>query len=67
MSFLRSEGHTEAGEYPLWKVHFEMELARQRVNDRTKAEMVLTSMAVAAHKGKNQFKAFKNALESVDG
>jgi len=67
VSFLRSEGHCEAGDYPLWKVHYEQEIARRRVNQNIKSNTVLMAVAVASHKGKKPYKAFQNALEKIDG
>lgn len=67
MSFLRSEGHIEAGDYPIWKVHYENEIARRRVNEGIKSQAVLMSLAVASHKGKKPYKNFRNALEKIDG
>lgn len=36
-----------------------------RVNNRTKSDMALFSLAVSAHKGKKQAKAFRTALEKL--
>lgn len=60
-----SEGHATAGQYPLWKLSLEVDLAEERVNNKIKSDAVVTSLAVAAHKGKKAAKAFKEALENI--
>lgn len=65
MSLLRSEGHPGAGEYPLWRVHHELEATRHRVNGRIASDLTLTTLAKAATRDKGMAKQLKEIIEDM--
>lgn len=64
-SLLRSEGHAAAGEYPLWRVHHELEAARHRINSRTQSDVTLGLLAKAASRDKNAAKQLTQIIEGL--
>lgn len=65
VSFLMSEGHPDAGEYPVWFITQEVGVARKRINRNTHTQTVAMQTAVAATRNKKAFPAFKKFLEGL--
>lgn len=62
---LVSEGHRDAGLYPLAYMLCEAEIARERINARIKTEMILTQSAIASALSKKGAAAFKELIEDL--
>ena len=65
MSLLESEGHAGAGEYPLWYLTLERDIAVARINSNLRSEAALTAQAYASVKSKKAAKAFQKTLEKL--
>lgn len=66
MSFLESEGHVEANEYPMWYLSLETEIAIARINSNLRTEAALTAQAYASVKSKKSAKLFQKTLEKLE-
>lgn len=72
VSLLVSQGHVDAGEYPLWWLYAQTEIARHRLNQDLRTSTTLLNIAVTAatamskEGGKKAHKALKSALESLE-
>ena len=58
-----SEGQPDAGDYPLWLVMQESDLARERINNAVHTDAIVTQAAMAASQHKKAFNPFKKLLE----
>lgn len=48
VSLLISQGHADAGEYPLWWLYAQADTARYRLNQDLRSETTLLNLAVSA-------------------
>ena len=64
-SFLVSEGHVEAGDYPVWFLVQEVSVARQRLNQTLRTNAVVAQSAMSAAQHKKGFGPFKKLLERL--
>lgn len=71
VALLESQGQSEASLYPVWFLHFQMDVARKRINShyRTQATLFQAAMVAAqdTSKVKKGLKSFTEVLESLDG
>ncbi|QZI85632.1 tape measure chaperone [Stenotrophomonas phage Suzuki] len=65
VSFLISEGHPNASEYPLGVLIVETEIARERVNNRLKTEALLIQGAIGSALTKKGAQAFKEQISEL--
>lgn len=65
VSFLRSQGHKDPAEYPLWWLYEESDAARIRVNRVMHSELLGAQLANGANKNKKMFPVFKKFLERL--
>lgn len=65
VSFLISEGHLYAGDYPLGYMIVETEIARERVNGNIKTQAILFQSAMASTQSKKAVSAFKEQIEGL--
>lgn len=66
-SFLISEGHTQARDYPLGTLLYEAEIAKERCNNNIVTEIALMQMVVGSVLSKDAAKALKKQLEKLSG
>ena len=65
MSFLLSQGHVEAHQYPLASLWTEVEIARKRINRDFATQTLLFQNAVGALFDKDAAKHFKTIIEGL--
>jgi hypothetical protein len=68
VSFLRSQGHLNAGKYPIWQVRREVQLASERVNQVIATESVaMRSMLLGVIGDENSFRSFQRMIQRLQG
>jgi hypothetical protein len=65
VSLLISEGHANAGDYPLAYLVVETEIAKDRINAHTKTLMTLTQSAIASAFSKKGASAFNKQISEL--
>jgi hypothetical protein len=60
-----SEGHADAGNYPLGYLVVETEIARERINGHIKTTMTLTQSAIASALSKKAASNFNKAISEL--
>lgn len=65
VSFLISEGHVDAGTYPLCLLVYETEVARERINNRIRTEAILIQSAIGSALSKKGAQAFKEQISEL--
>jgi len=65
VSFLRAQGHPNAGRYPLATLWAEAALARRRINMELVSQALLTQGAVASLLSQEGGKAFNEMIEGM--
>lgn len=67
MSLLLAEGHTDARNYPIYRIGYEAHIVNERLNRLTTTNAILTQSAIGSCLSKEGNKSFNDLVKNLNG